>query len=66
MFTVYYTDGTSVKYSTSGAWNSLAAVDCPGTLTYSRSDTSGAVFYYFYFYTEGAVTTEEFYFSHMN
>lgn len=61
-FTVHYTDGTSVQYSASGAWESLVSVDCPGVLTFSRFVANNGICYYYYFYTEETETTEEFYF----
>ena len=70
--TVYYTDGTSTKYQTEGNFNSMEALDCPGTLTFieeriiSPADPDPSapprppIIQFWYRYTESGVSTEPF------
>lgn len=73
--TVYYTDGTSTKYQTEGNFNSMEALDCPGTLTFIEERTSSSpsppgypggprLHSYYYEYTESGVTTGAFVLCH--
>ena len=61
-FIVYYSDGTSQLYHSSGELSSeMEATDAPGYLTYVRRTQIGiGKVTFVYTYTEEGITTEEF------
>lgn len=59
--TVSYSDGSAVDYAVEGVGTYAETMSpCPGYLTYSRRTRNGPIYNYWYTYTEGDSTTEEF------